>query len=178
MLRRLKRLLLTVLAALFLVEAWLWDHLEPLVARLVAVLPLRAFKAWFAAEVGKLSPPATLIVFAAPVVLLFPFKLLGLWLIAHKHWVLAALSLLAAKLMGLGVTAYVFDVTRPKLMRMAWFRAVYDTVMGWRAWAHRLVDPYREALRAKVRALKERYGGRALELLRRLRRQVRAERQP
>lgn len=176
MLRRVKRLLLTILAALFLIEAWLWDRLEPLVARLVAALPLTAFKAWFAAQVDKLSPPATLAMFAVPIALLVPFKLFGLWLIAHKHWVLAALALLAAKLMGLGVTAYVFDVTRPKLMQMAWFRAVYATVMGWRAWAHRLVDPYREALRARLRALKARYGGQVLELMRRLRRQVQAER--
>jgi hypothetical protein len=29
-----------LLALLFLLEAWLWDHLQPLVARLVALIPL------------------------------------------------------------------------------------------------------------------------------------------
>jgi hypothetical protein len=173
MLRRLKRLLLTFLAAIFLIEAWLWDHLEPVVARLMAALPLRALRDWFSAQVEKLSPPATLVVFAIPGIILFPVKLLGLWLIAHKHWFLAGLSLLVAKLAGLGLTAYVFDVTRPKLLQMAWFRAVYATVMGWRDWAHALVDPYRVRVRVWAYDLKARYRGTFLELLRRLRTQMR-----
>ena len=167
--RALKRFLLTLLAAIFLIEAWLWDHLEPVVERLVAALPLRALKDWFARLVEKLSPPATLIVFAVPAVILFPIKFLALWLIAHKHWLLAGVSFLAAKLVGLGLTAYIFDVTRPKLLQMPWFRRLHDTVMGWRDWAHALVDPYRAHVQRWVNDLRARYGGTLLDLLRRLR---------
>ena len=37
---RLTRFLWTVLAAIFLIEAWLWDVLGGFVARLVAALPI------------------------------------------------------------------------------------------------------------------------------------------
>ena len=40
MLRRLLQPLWVLLAIIFLIEAWLWDHLEPIVARVVAAIPL------------------------------------------------------------------------------------------------------------------------------------------
>src|SRR3569832_102030 len=89
MLRRLLQPFWVLLAVIFLIEAWLWDHLEPIVARLVAWIPLRAFKQWLADRVDTLSPAMTLIVFAVPVIPLFPLKLVGLWLLAHEHWMSA-----------------------------------------------------------------------------------------
>ena len=86
MLRRLLQPLWVLLAIIFLIEAWLWDHLEPIVARVVASIPLRAFKQWLAERVDALSPAMTLIVFVVPVIPLFPLKLVGLWLLAHEYW--------------------------------------------------------------------------------------------
>ena len=82
--RRLTRPLLILLAIVFLIEAWLWRHLEPIVEWIVARIPLRAVKARIAGRHRTLPPAATLIVFIVPVVLLFPFKLLGLWLLAQQ----------------------------------------------------------------------------------------------
>ena len=56
MLRRLLQPVWVLLAIIFLIEAWLWDHLEPIVARAVAAIPLRAFKTWLAERVDSLSP--------------------------------------------------------------------------------------------------------------------------
>ena len=42
--RRWLRPLWVILALLFLLEAWLWDHLEPLVARVVNLIPWDALK--------------------------------------------------------------------------------------------------------------------------------------
>ncbi len=53
--RRLSQPLLVLLALLFLAEAWLWTHLEPVVARIVAFIPLRALKVWLAARIETLS---------------------------------------------------------------------------------------------------------------------------
>ena len=44
MMRRLLKPLWVLLAVIVLIEAWLWDHLEPIVERVVARIPLRAFK--------------------------------------------------------------------------------------------------------------------------------------
>ena len=51
MLRRLLQPFWVLLAIVFLIEAWLWDHLEPVVAKLVAWLPLRQFKQWLSDRV-------------------------------------------------------------------------------------------------------------------------------
>src|SRR3979409_411762 len=141
MLRRILQPLWVLLALIFLVEAWLWDHLEPIVARVVAWVPMRRFKAWLAERVDTLSPAMTLIVFIVPVIPLFPLQLFGLWLLANEYWVSAIIILVFAKFLGVGVAAFVFDVTRPKLLQMAGFKKLYDWVMAMRAKAREIVDP-------------------------------------
>ena len=42
--RRVLRPVLVFLAIIFLIEAWLWDRLEPVVARIVAIIPLTRLK--------------------------------------------------------------------------------------------------------------------------------------
>ena len=54
----------------------------------------------------------TLIVFAVPVIPLFPLKLVGLWLLANEYWLSAVVVIVFAKFVGVGVTAFIFDVTR------------------------------------------------------------------
>jgi hypothetical protein len=150
MLRRILQPLWFLLALIFLIEAWLWDHLEPIVARVVAWIPLRAFKAWLADQVDTLSPAMTLIVFIVPVIPLFPLKLFGLWLFANEYWVSAVVILVLAKFLGVGVAAFIFDVTRPKLLQMAWFQKLYDGVIAIRAKAHAIVDPIKLRIREAI----------------------------
>jgi hypothetical protein len=174
--RRLARPLLILLAIVFLFEAWLWSHLEPIVEWIVARVPLRAVKARIAGIVRKMPPAATLAVFIVPIVLLFPLKLLGLWLLAHKHWLAAGLVLIFAKLVGLAVTAFVFEMTKPKLLKLAWFRWLYERVLMALAWAHRLVDPVKRRIRKLRRMLGPKRAGRTLRLLWRIRRRMRLAR--
>jgi hypothetical protein len=171
--RRLTRPLLVLLAIVFLAEAWLWSHLEPLVEWIVARIPLRAVKARLAGFVRRMPPAAALVVFLVPAATLFPFKLLGLWLLAHKHWIAATIVLVLAKLVGLAITAFVFEVTRPKLLRLAWFRWFYGSVLAWLEWAHRLVDPIKLRIRSLVYVFRPRRAGRALRLFWRIRRRMR-----
>ena len=84
--RRLLRPFLILLALVFLFEAWLWQRLAPIVAWVVARLPLRQLKAALAARIDALPPAATLVVFVVPVLMLIPFKLLGVWMLARGHW--------------------------------------------------------------------------------------------
>src|ERR1700746_3350682 len=130
MLRRLLQPVWILLAIIFLIEAWLWDHLEPVVAGFVAAIPVRTFKQWLADRVDTLSPAMTLIVFIVPVIPLFPLKMVGLWLLTHEHFMSAIFTILFAKFLGVGVTAFVFDVTRPKLLEMAWFEKLYEYVLA------------------------------------------------
>jgi hypothetical protein len=172
--RRLTRPLLIVLAIVFLIEAWLWRHLEPIVEWIVARLPLRAVKEWIAGQIRRLPPTATLIVFVVPAVALFPFKLLGLWLLAQQQWIAASIVLVFAKLVGVAITAFVFEVTKPKLLKLGWFRWLYEHVLAGLDWAHHLVAPIQERIRRFVHVFRPKRAGRALRLLWRIRRRMRA----
>ena len=172
MMRRLLQPFWVLLAVIFLIEAWLWDHLEPIVAWGVAKVPLRAFKHWLADRVDTLSPAMTLVVFVAPVIPLFPLKLVGFWLLAHEYWMSAVVTILFAKFLGVGVAAFVFDVTRPKLLEMEWFEKLYDFVMALRAKANALVDPIRVRIKHALRGDGSSWSSRTLRLIQRFRKSV------
>lgn len=172
MLRRLLQPVWVLLAIIFLIEAWLWDHLEPIVAKVVAAIPLARFKQWLTERVDALSPAMTLLVFAVPVVPLFPLKLVGLWLLAHEYWTGALVTIVFGKLVGVGVTAFVFDVTRAKLLEMRWFERIYELVLRLRAKAAELVDPIKRRIRELIAGDGEGWSSRTLRLVLRFRKSV------
>ena len=150
MMRRVLQPLWFFLALIFLIEAWLWDHLEPIVARIVAMIPLRRFKRWLAQRVERLSPALTLLVFLVPVVLLFPVKFVEVWLLANHYWISALVLIVAMKFIGVGIVAFIFDVTRPKLLQMPWFVRLYEWVLDIRRRAGEIVAPTMARIRAMV----------------------------
>ena len=172
MMRRLLQPIWVLLAIIFLIEAWLWDHLEPIVAWFVALIPLRAFKQWLAERVDTLSPAMTLIVFIVPVIPLFPLKLVGLWLLAHEYWMSAIATIIFAKFLGVGVAAFVFDVTKDKLLEMNWFETLYEFILGLRAKANALVDPIKSRIRDALRGDGSSWSSRTLRLIQRFRKSV------
>jgi hypothetical protein len=170
--RRLLRPFLILLALVFLFEAWLWERLAPVVAWLVQRIPLRAIKVWLSASIRQLPPRGALVLFAVPVAMLLPIKFLGLGLLARGHW-LAALGVLSlAKVMSLGITAFIFDLTRDKLLLIPSFRWLYDHMLIWLAWAHGLIDPVKRRLKRSIRAFAPKRVGRTLRLLARIRRRA------
>lgn len=174
--RRLLRPFLILLALVFLFEAWLWSHLAPVVGWIVARIPWAAFKARVATAIERLPPYPTLLVFLVPILVLLPLKFLGLWLLAHGFW-LGALGVLAlAKVVSLGVMAFIFDLTRPKLLQLRWFRWLYQHMIAWLAWAHGLVDPIKRRIRIWFRVFAPRRAGRTLRLLLRIRRRMQTAR--
>ncbi|PSO20188.1 hypothetical protein [Bradyrhizobium sp. MOS003] len=172
MLRRLLQPVWVLLAIIFLIEAWLWDHLEPIVARIVAIIPLARFKQWLTERVDALPPAMTLIVFAVPILPLFPLKLVGLYLLTHEYWLTGMSTFLFAKMLGVGVTAFVFDVTRDKLLEMRWFERIYDLVLKLRAKASELVDPIKRRIRELISGNGEGWSSRTLRLIQRFRKSV------
>ncbi|HYW59873.1 MAG TPA: hypothetical protein VE909_05065 [Xanthobacteraceae bacterium] len=170
--RRITHVLWIIVALIFLLEAWLWAKLAPIVAFLVWLVPLQPIKARIAAAIEGLPPAATLVVFAVPVAVLFPIKLAALWAFGHGHWIAGVGALVFAKLAGLGVTAFVFEATRPKLMQIGWFAQLYELVMRGLAWAHTTVDPIKRRLRKYVHVLQPRNAGRFYRHLMRVRRRM------
>ena len=116
------------------------------------MIPLDTFKQWLADRVDALSPAMTLIVFIVPVIPLFPLKLVGLWLLTHEYWISAILTIIFAKFLGVGVAAFIFDVTRDKLLEMNWFETIYEFVMELRAKATALVEPIKSRINERCAA--------------------------
>jgi hypothetical protein len=126
-----------VLALLILLEEWGWQPLADLLGRLARWRP------WARAEaaIAGLPPYAALVVFALPSLLLLPLKFVALFLIAKGQLVLAGLLFAGAKVAATALVARLFLLTRPALMRIAWF-----------AWAYSLFVPWKEAMEAYVRS--------------------------
>jgi hypothetical protein len=170
--RRWLRPLWIVLALLFLLEAWLWDHLEPIVAWAVRLVPWDGLKTRVAKLVEKLPPWATLFVFIIPFVLMLPLKFLEVYCLATRNWLGAIGVILLVKLLGLGTTAFIFDVTRDKLLQMAWFKRLYEWVLWLRDRAHEITEPVHERLRQLRWLLRPQRASRFLRRLMRLRRRA------
>jgi hypothetical protein len=168
------RPLLVLLAIVFLFEAWLWRQLQPIVGWVVDRIAWRELRAKVASWIEQLPPPAALLVFLVPITLLLPVKFLGIWMLAHGHWLGALATLALAKVISMGVTAFIFEMTRPKLLQMAWFRAVYERMIVWLDWAHRLVDPIKLRIKSYLRLFSPRRAGRTMRLFWRIRRRIRA----
>jgi hypothetical protein len=177
--RRVFRPLLVPLALVFLFEAWLWDHLRPLVAAIVNVVAWDRLKQRLARLIEWLPPWAVLIVFVVPFIVLLPLKFLEVYFLVHRQWLGAIFVLILAKLLGLGVTAFIFDITRPKLLQMAWFRWLYELALYWLARARALIDPIKLRIKRAVRRyiwlFKPGRPGRFFRRIARIRRRMQAQ---
>jgi hypothetical protein len=109
-----------------------------------------------------------------PLLVLFPLKLVGAWMIMRGDWLAAAGVIIVAKLLGLAVMAFVFEVTRDKLLLLAWFRWFYYRVIAVRDWADATVAPIKRRMLRWLRMFTPRRASRAVRLLLRLRRRVHA----
>jgi hypothetical protein len=174
--RRLTKPLWLLLAVLFLIEAWVWDLVSPLVRRVVALLPWEAAKARVAQAVAGLPPVVVLFIFILPHAIALPVELLGLWFAARGAILTGVVLYAVSKGISVVFTLLLFEVCKPKLMQLEWFAQVYQCVIALRAWAHRQVDPVRRALGEALAALRTRLFGerqRMTRLMRRLRNRAR-----
>lgn len=156
MLRRLTRPFWLLAALVFLFEAWLWDRLTELGHWIRDRLPFEAFKAWVARCVERMPPWGALLLFLIPVVIVQPMKLAALWLMTHGHVLLGAAGFVAIKIVGFGLVAFLFDLTREKLMTFRWFVRTYGFVNGLRLKAAAFIAPYKQAVKSAAADLKER----------------------
>jgi len=145
----LRKIFFPLVAALLLFEEWGWEPLAAAFARL-ARLPL-----WARLEqkIRQLPPVGALIVFALPLLTLFPVKLLALYLFAQGQTTLGLALLLGAKLVGTAVLARLFQLTQPALMQLRWFARWYPRWLDWKEGV--LVQVRRSAVWREGHALKQ-----------------------
>ncbi len=117
-----------LLALVLLFEEWGW---RPLVE---ALGWLARFRLWARIEgwIAGLPPYGALVVFALPTAILLPVKLGALFLLAQGKVLMATAFLAMAKLASTAIVARIFLLTRPALMRLAWFARLYNLFMPWK----------------------------------------------
>jgi hypothetical protein len=129
---------LQVLAALILLfEEWGWRPLVDALSylsrfRIVARLELM---------IAGLPPYGALAALALPTSILFPLKLLAVYLVANGKLFAASLLFVGAKIASTALIARLFMLTKPSLMQIGWF-----------AYLHDLIVPWKDALFEKIRA--------------------------
>ena len=169
--RRLLKPLWIALAAAFLLEAWLWEAMKR--------VPWQRLRAGAKDLIAPLPPQGTLAVFAIPAVVLLPLKVTVVWLVLKGAWVSAMAVLAFAKLFGLALSAFAFDICRDKLLQLSAFRRVYERVVAARQWAKDLLDPMiapvRQQLRERLGRIERRATGRRFRFIVRLRSKMRRE---
>ena len=145
----LRKIFFPLVAALLLFEEWGWEPLAAVFARL-ARLPL-----WARLEqkIRQLPPVGALVVFALPLLTLFPVKLLALYLFAQGQTTLGLALLLGAKLVGTAVLARLFQLTQPALMQLRWFARWYPRWLDWKEGV--LVQVRRSAVWREGHALRQ-----------------------
>ena len=115
--RLLRGVLLILAAAILFIEEWGWRPLTACMAWLAKWPPLARLEA----AIRGVSPRWALVLFIVPATLLFPIKLVALWLIHKGHAALGLAVIVAAKLLGTALVGRLFVLTERQLMQFAWF---------------------------------------------------------
>jgi hypothetical protein len=142
-LRILRAIALALAAAVLFIEEWGWRPLTAWAARVTAWPPLARLEA----RIRRVSPRWALLLFLGPGLLLFPIKVLALWLIHLGHDASGLAVIVATKLLGTAFVGRLFILLEPQLMQFAWFakalnwwretkrrvRAAVERSVAWRA---------------------------------------------
>jgi hypothetical protein len=106
-----------LLGLILFLEDWLW---QPLLNYLKG-FNRWAWVRWLEQKTAQLPPYAAMLCFGVPVLVLFPFKFFGLYLIAHGQKLAGVGIFIVAKVVGTGAAAWVYSLTEPALCKLAWF---------------------------------------------------------
>lgn len=133
-----KGLATALLVPVLLFEEWGWGPLAALMAALGKLPILKRIER----RIAGLPPWAALMMFFAPVVVLFPVKLLALYLFGEGHYGSGFSLLIAAKVAGTAIVARLFQLTQPALMQIAWFARWY---LRWKTWKDGVLAAVRQS---------------------------------
>lgn len=106
-----------LIGLVLLFEEWGWERLARMLTWVGRLPGLR----WIEGRIRSLPPYAALGLFLVPILSLLPLKLLALYWLGQGHTLLGISVIIAAKVGGTAITARLFMLTQPTLMRLAWF---------------------------------------------------------
>lgn len=156
----LRWLLRLVLALLILFEEWGWEPLRRAFALLARLPLIRRCEALL----RRLPPHWAFVVLLLPSLLILPVKLGAVWLVAQGRVLLGVGLVVAAKVAGTALLAWLFQLIQPALLQLPWFTRLYARWTFWKAgllaWV-RASAVWRMARAIKLRLLRRWRGARA-----------------
>jgi hypothetical protein len=156
----LRIVLLGLLVVVIFIEEWGWRPLAAIAAAIARWPPLAALE-----QAVRNSPRhVALALFLVPALLLFPVKLVALWLIQEGRATLGIAVIVAAKVVGTAFVGRLFILVEKQLMTFAWFarcvfwwRATRDRVMAalHRSVVWRVARAFRQVARSWLGRLRD-----------------------
>jgi hypothetical protein len=117
---------LAMAALIIAIEEWGWRPLTAMAARCAKWPPIGRLED----RIRRAPRHVALLLFLAPAVLLFPVKLLALWLMHLGRTTLGIVVILAAKALGTAFVGRLFILTEAQLTTFPWFARALS---WWRA---------------------------------------------
>ncbi len=130
-----KKMLLSILAVILIIEEWLWDGLSAFGHFLVGLLRLNDFERWL----SQVSPKTALVAFMVPLFIVTPINLIALGLLAHGLILQGILLEIFAKLLGTLLVSRVFSLTKNQLLSFRLLAFIHANVTRWLSWAHQKI---------------------------------------
>ena len=78
-------------------------------------------------QIEGLPPYPALALIAVPLAVAEPLKLATLLMVGNGHWIVGVVAMICAYAISLFVTERLFQIVKPKLLKLRWFR----TLWGW-----------------------------------------------
>lgn len=132
---KIRRTALLALAVVFLAVAWIWDGFIAIGRLIVGLIPWARFKRAFEALVDWLPTPVVLLIFLVPLAIVEPLLALAVVAMAMGYVVLGAIAWITLKVLGFGLIAVIFDLTKHKLLTVRWFAWAYAKVIAFHHYA-------------------------------------------
>lgn len=148
-----KKILLSGLAILLIIEEWLWDALNALSHLLIKWTRLEPFEYWL----SQRTPNQALVAFSIPLMIVMPLNIVAISLLARGFILQGLMMEVFVKLLATLLVARVFALTKPQLLSFSFLRGIYLTITQWLKWAHdKVVDApiyiWIKAFKVKIKA--------------------------
>ncbi|NNM80690.1 MAG: hypothetical protein HKM01_09620 [Gallionella sp.] len=124
----LRYLFTLVMFVVILIEEAFWSVFETVSGFFERFKLIRKLEEFVAAR----SPAICLALFLIPILLMLPFKFVGVWLIARGHPLDGLFVFLLAKATGTFLAARLLAITKNKLMTIRWFAYCFEKFIGWK----------------------------------------------
>ena len=124
--------LLFVAAVVLLCEEWLWDRGTRVLARLGRRPFVHAMEGWARTR----PPPQALALFAVPVAVIYPCKMVALIALGAGYVAIGAIAFVIAKVVATALFARLYQLTEPALMTYGCLRRGRDRFLRARRFVH------------------------------------------